>query len=310
MKRFRNILFCVGNGNFNPASLDQVIELARINEAKMKLISPVDELPWYFGSLGKAKSIIETNLFREKKEFLESLAAPIKQKGFHVETSIFQGETFLGVIREVLRCKHDLVVKCSKATSYSPLDSTDLHLLRKCPCPVWLIKPQPKTTAYRNIMAAVDPTVETGPGHLLNHTILKLASSFAEMKGCQLHVAHVWQPHSETILKMVKEYSEEEQINEYLESIRDRAFETLSELVNNASLSLPAENIILRRGMTPDVIADLVKSKKVDHLFMGTVTKNIPGFFIGRTAETILQRVDCSIFGVKPSGFISPVIIG
>ena len=41
---------------------------------------------------------------------------------------------------------------------------------------------------------------------------------------------------------------------------------------------------------------------------MGTVARTgIPGLLIGNTAETILQRVDCSVLAVKPDGFVSPV---
>ena len=43
-------------------------------------------------------------------------------------------------------------------------------------------------------------------------------------------------------------------------------------------------------------------------LVMGTLCRTgIPGFFIGNTAETILNQVDCSVLTVKPKGFVSPV---
>ena len=43
---------------------------------------------------------------------------------------------------------------------------------------------------------------------------------------------------------------------------------------------------------------------------MGTVCRTgIAGFFIGNTAESILQQVDCSVLTVKPDGFVSPVVL-
>ena len=43
-------------------------------------------------------------------------------------------------------------------------------------------------------------------------------------------------------------------------------------------------------------------------IVMGTVGRTgIPGFFIGNTAETILNQIDCSVLTVKPHGFVSPV---
>jgi len=49
------------------------------------------------------------------------------------------------------------VIKCPESPSWLDrfFSGDDMHLLRKCPCPVWLVKPQaPKT--YRRILAAVD----------------------------------------------------------------------------------------------------------------------------------------------------------
>jgi len=33
----------------------------------------------------------------------------------------------------------------------------------------------------------------------------------------------------------------------------------------------------------------------------------VAGFFIGNTAESVLQQVNCSVLTVKPEGFVSPV---
>ncbi|MDH4124558.1 MAG: hypothetical protein OEW64_03880 [Gammaproteobacteria bacterium] len=33
------------------------------------------------------------------------------------------------------------------------------------------------------------------------------------------------------------------------------------------------------------------------------------GLFMGNTAETILNQIDCSVFTVKPPGFVGPVTL-
>ncbi len=51
-----------------------------------------------------------------------------------------------------------------------------------------------------------------------------------------------------------------------------------------------------------------MNSEKADLLVMGTVCRTgVPGFFIGNTAEDVLQQVDCSVLAVKPKGFVTPV---
>ena len=55
-------------------------------------------------------------------------------------------------------------------------------------------------------------------------------------------------------------------------------------------------------------IMDYAKKNKVDLIVMGTVARTgIAGFFIGNTAENVLNQVDCSVLTVKPDEFVTPV---
>lgn len=117
---------------------------------------------------------------------LETLVEPYREQ-IRIETKVLVGTPFLEIVREVLRNVHDLVIKIPE--HQDGLDrvfgSDDMHLLRKCPCPVWLIKPQtPK--ACRRILAAVDvddayPPKEMEARRTLNHQILEMAS--VDLKG-------------------------------------------------------------------------------------------------------------------------------
>ena len=45
-----------------------------------------------------------------------------------------------------------------------------------------------------------------------------------------------------------------------------------------------------------------------EEIMMGTVGRTgIPGFIMGNTAETVLNRIDCSVLAIKPEGFVTPV---
>jgi nucleotide-binding universal stress UspA family protein len=57
-------------------------------------------------------------------------------------------------------------------------------------------------------------------------------------------------------------------------------------------------------------IPELVKEHQIDLVMMGTVGRTgIPGFLMGNTAETILNRIDCSVLAIKPEGFVTPVTL-
>lgn len=45
-----------------------------------------------------------------------------------------------------------------------------------------------------------------------------------------------------------------------------------------------------------------------DLIVIGTVGRSgIQGLLLGNTAEKVLDTCDCSIFTVKPDGFVSPI---
>lgn len=54
--------------------------------------------------------------------------------------------------------------------------------------------------------------------------------------------------------------------------------------------------------------ARLAAEHGIDLIVMGTVCRiGVAGFFIGNTAENVLQQADCSVLTIKPEGFVSPV---
>ena len=56
------------------------------------------------------------------------------------------------------------------------------------------------------------------------------------------------------------------------------------------------------------VIPEVASKEQIDLIVMGTVARvGLEGYFIGNTAETVLDRVACSVLTIKPEGFSSPV---
>jgi universal stress protein E len=79
--------------------------------------------------------------------------------------------------------------------------SNDMHLLRKCPCPVWIMKP-PEKSKYSSILAAVDfdPVTPAVADQVLNREILDLSSSLALTDSASLHIVHAWEAFAESTM--------------------------------------------------------------------------------------------------------------
>ena len=101
----------------------------------------------------------------------------------------------------MLRNQHDLVMMTAEGKGGVKdlfFGSTSMHLMRKCPCPVWVMKPEQRRR-YARILAAVDPVPSDEEHNSLNVKIMQLATSLARVEGSELHVIHAWTPVTEGI---------------------------------------------------------------------------------------------------------------
>ncbi|NIQ99685.1 MAG: universal stress protein, partial [Gemmatimonadales bacterium] len=70
---------------------------------------------------------------------------------------VLTGRPFLEAIKMVLRGHHDLVMTAAEGRRgfrQALFGTTSLHLIRKCPCPVWVVRPT-RSRRARRILAAV-----------------------------------------------------------------------------------------------------------------------------------------------------------
>lgn len=168
MKRFRNILFVTEPGAGDEAAFDRVVALAEDNQASLTLVSILAAVPAgdRVTEQGISAHRLQGAMVDKRQRQLDERIAPVSSRiDGHAEVLV--GTPVLAIIREVLRNRRDLVVKASSedgGVSERLFGSTDMHLLRKCPCPVWLMHPG-RTTTYRRIIAAIgfDP-YERGVG--------------------------------------------------------------------------------------------------------------------------------------------------
>ncbi len=176
MKRFQRILFV--NHPLNvPEALERALQLARGNSARLDIINVYEDLP---DTLDEVFSALKEQQHDQITRLVDESGLQVPSVK-HLQRS---GTPFLEIIKEVLEHGYDLVIK--PARGYSRLSamlfgSTDLHLLRKCPCPVWLIKPSGEKR-YDRILAAVDPDPGEPENEALNRLILDLATSLSRQE--------------------------------------------------------------------------------------------------------------------------------
>ncbi len=313
MRRFKNLLVVCDDRSAFAHALDRVRWLARANDADVTLIDVVDgapgELGRLFGALpGSRGQEIEEQVLEAHRSRIERIAAPLRDEGLRVRTSVRQGTPFIEIIRRVLRDGHDLVIKGADLSPDRPLfRGPDLHLLRKCPCPVWVLNSRSGPRSSR-ILACVDAEAENPVRVALNKTIMDLATSLGAQDDAKIDVLTVWCVQEEETLRHSIVKIPDSEIAAILRREETETGARLAELLARYESFAERLRPFHVKGVAADVIAQHVADEGIDTVVMGTVARTgIAGFFIGNTAETVLNRVSCSVLTVKPRGFVSPV---
>lgn len=308
MQRFKNILVIYEGDR---VSLDRAVALAQKNGARLTLVQPLGEMPQDAQEVKiGGKSIDLQKLATQELEVpLKKLIAPLEEKGVEISAKVLIGTPFLEIIREVINNKRDLVIKTAEGKgglNSRLFGSTETHLMRKCPCPVWIMKSGPEKRIQR-ILASVEPGGSDKEKEHLSTTIMELATSLAKAESAELHIVHAWNLFGESLLRR-RGRATNEQVSEILAEIRNRHEHHLNSFIKKFADG--NEKVHLIKGEAATVIPEIAKKENIDLLVMGTVCRTgIQGFIIGNTAENVLNVIDCSVLTVKPKGFESPVTV-
>jgi len=320
MKRFKNILYVSGSESDEGTALARAAALARANDARLTALAVVEALPprTRLPGIELTTDRLQDALVDDSTRRLRQLIAAV-DAGLSIEVKVVAGTPFLEVIREVLCNARDLVIKCAEAAGMVGrlFGSDDMHLLRKCPCPVWLCKPN-AGGRYRRILAAVDVEQYYPPGELetrqaLNLMLLELAASLSKAESAELHLAYVWSAIGEGVMRGTWLWPPTEQLDAYLAAERQRHAQALESLLGELKASseargqpMPEPVRHLPKGSARSELPELARRIEADLVVLGTLGRTgVPGLFIGNTAEAVLHQVDCSaitgtVYSINP----------
>jgi nucleotide-binding universal stress UspA family protein len=246
---------------------------------------------------------------QRRLEQLQALMEPYSQSDIPIDIQVVAGTSFIELIRAVQRHDFDLLIKAphppTGLTQRLLYGSFDLHLLRKCPCPVWIDRPE-SAHPYRNILAAVDSSDLANLE--LNRLIMDLASSLAAKESAKLHVLHAWQMTGESTLRSGRARISAAEVEKLLAETQQSHRQRLDDLLVAYGLSTADPGVRLVKEKPAKAIAERAEEINADLIVMGTVGRTgIPGFIIGNAAEDVLRTTRASILAVKPQGFVCPV---
>jgi nucleotide-binding universal stress UspA family protein len=249
---------------------------------------------------------LRTLLAKEKVDRLQAMTMEIRDRGVAAKSKVVIGRTSVEIIRQVMRGKHDVVMRHAKGRLSRRLDffgTTSLELIRKCPCPVWIFGPD--EIKISRVLAAVDVTPDDERHRELNHRILDLAESLSKFENGTLDIVHAWGVYRE---QLVRPRMTADEFNVIEHTAHDEAKRGANLRLAAHGLKADSPNVHLLHGSPDDVIPYFVSESQTDVIVMGSVgRRGLPGMLVGNTAELLLDKLRCSILVVKPDDFVSPI---
>jgi len=244
-----------------------------------------------------------------RHEQLEKLAARIRKHAIDVNVAVdWDYPPSEAIIRKAVRISADLlVVENHHGTGKHParwlLAYTDWELLRLCPIPVLLVKNR-RLYHRPRVLAAIDPSHSHAKPTNLDRQILRAGARLVHALHGELHALHVlapWMPMVPAIpagpVVLVDAGRDD------LERVARRK---LARAVDG--FDVKRSHCHLVAGRPTDLIPRIAKRNRSSIVAMGVVSRSaLKRFFVGNTAESVLDAVTADILVVKPAGFDSGV---
>lgn len=257
-------------------------------------------------SLEKARQ----EVLDHQQQHLEELAGPLRERGITVTTvAVWDHPLYEGIVRQAITSNASIVVKDThhhSAFQRALLTNTDWNLIRTCPVPLWLVKPQ----AFADkpvFVAAIDPMNQNDKPAALDDEILQLSNVLARKVDGELHAFHSYDPRIAVATATANAYIPVslpyDEIEQQMHEDHQKRFSEITQFhkLDDAQTHLVA-------GLTHEELPEIADKLAADVVVMGAVARNRwKRLFIGATAERTLEHLPCDLLIVKPDWFKTPV---
>lgn len=276
--------------------------LAQSTGAEVTLLTVLDE------AAGTTEALLEEGEQSELQAYISAQLAPYiaeaNAAGVNSVTKFAYGRSWQELIREVLRENVDLLIVGTRERSTASqmlYGSTGVKLLRKCPCPIWITRPDVNPTDVATIVAAIDLSQ-------VGDKVLHAAVSTAQLIDSRLVVVHALSYPLEGAMRRTD--CSQEDLDSYRANVRANAEKEILDRLSMTDYRTLQQGvqIVIEGGPADTIVEQAVTEHQADLLVMGTIARGgIPGFLIGNTAERLLPVLKCSILAIKPDDYETPV---
>ena len=314
MENYQNILVVIDPTTNEQKALNRAIDLAsKINNStedhskvKVSAFLCVFDFSYEMTTIlsSDERDVMRQSVIKDKEFWLENF---IRELDSDIEIDcqvVWHNRPFEAIIEQVIEQNYDLVIKSThqhdkfKSVIFTP---TDWHILRKCPCPVLLVK-EHEWPSNGNIVASVNVGSDETEHHSLNMKISTEAKKLANLIEANVHLVNSFPGTPVNIAIEIPEFNS----TEYNDSMLKHHEKAMIAHANQFDISVA--NTHVEEGLPETVIAQVASKLDAELVILGTIGRTgISAALIGNTAEHVIDQLNCDVLALKPDGYISPL---
>jgi len=308
MSRYQHVLVAIDPQQDDQPALRRAVYLNQRIGGKIKAFLPIYDFSYEMTTLlsPDERTNMRKGVISQRTEWIRDQARAYLDAGVDIEIKVvWHNRPFEAIIQEVLAHNHDLVLKM--AHQHDRLESviftpTDWHLLRKCPCPVWMVKDQPWPEDGKAVVA-VNLASEEPHHDALNQKLIRETTLLAEMVNhTEVHLVGAYPVTPINIAIELPDFDP----SVYNDAIRGQHLVAMKALRQKFSIS--EEYTHVAKGLPEEVIPDIAAQLDAGVVVLGTIGRTgLSAAFLGNTAEQVIDHLRCDLLAIKPDDFKSPI---
>ncbi|MGF1689827.1 universal stress protein UspE [Photobacterium kagoshimensis] len=308
MTQYKNILVVADPAQDNQPALSRAAHLAQGSpETKITLFLAIYDFSYEMTSMlsSDERQAMRKGVVQQREEWLKDIIRPFVDDGLTIELLVvWHNRPYEAVIAEVFSNHHDIVIKATHehdklgSVIFTP---TDWHLLRKCPCPVLMVK-EHKWPDKGKIIASVNLAADSETHEALNDCIINEAKRFADTLNAEVNIVNAYPSTPVNITIELPEFDPAS----YTDAVRGHHLTSMKAL--RQKHGIPEEQTCVVEGLPEDVIPQVAEELDAEMVILGTTGRTgLSAIFIGNTAEHTIDSLNCDLLALKPEGYISPL---
>ncbi len=307
MEKYQNILAVIDPTTDDQKALKRSIELAKKTNGNITAFLSIYDFSYEMTTMlsSDEREAMRQSLINDRMQWLTDLIAKMEHDDVIIESKvIWHNRPFEPIIEQVLKHNFDIVIKGThqhdklKSVIFTP---TDWHILRKCPCPVLLVK-EHSWPINGNIVAALNVGSDEIEHQSLNKKITEEAIHLSKLILANIHLVNSFPGTPVNIAIEIPEFN----ASEYNESMFNHHKDAMEK--HAKAYSIGVEHTHVEEGLAEDVIEKVADELDAELVILGTIGRTgISAALIGNTAEHVIDRLNCDVLALKPEGYVSPL---